>query len=277
MSRAVSDVIWDWDLAASTLWWNDGFMTTFGFAPGEIAPSVSFWTGRIHPEDRNRVIQSLQHAIATEAESWTADYRFQRKDGTHAFVQDRGLILRDPAGKAVRMVGGMRDLTEQKKNEAQHLRAQRMESIGTLAGGIAHDLNNVLAPILMSIELLKLESAPDPRRTKILDTIYVSCRRGADLVRQVLSFARGVDGQRVAESGWTPHDRRASRGSFRRDLSAEHPDRDPRDCSQRSPGPSRVIRPNCIRSCSTSRSMRAAAMPCRFQGGILTVRSRPTP
>ena len=96
------------------------------------------------------------------------------------------------------MVGGMRDLTEQKKMEEQYLRAQRMESIGTLAGGIAHDLNNVLAPIMMSIELLKLESGMDSRRSRILDTILASSRRGADLVRQVLSFARGVDGQRVA-------------------------------------------------------------------------------
>jgi PAS domain S-box-containing protein len=197
VARAVSDVVWDWDLAANTLWWNDGFLTTFGFAAGEIAPSVESWTGRIHPEERNRVIQGLQHTMNTGAESWTAEYRFQRKDGTYAFVQDRGLILRDPGGKAVRMVGGMRDLTEQKKIEARQMRAQRMESIGTLAGGIAHDLNNVLAPILMSIELLKLDSAPDPRRTKILDTIYISCRRGAGLVRQVLSFARGMDGQRV--------------------------------------------------------------------------------
>jgi CheY-like chemotaxis protein len=81
--------------------------------------------------------------------------------------------------------------------ETQYLRAQRMESIGTLAGGIAHDLNNVLAPIMMSIELLKIDSSDDPRRAKILDIIYLSSRRGADLVRQLLSFARGLDGQRV--------------------------------------------------------------------------------
>jgi CheY-like chemotaxis protein len=82
--------------------------------------------------------------------------------------------------------------------EAQYQRAQRMDSIGTLASGIAHDLNNVLAPILMSIELLKLDPAATPQREKILETIHLSCRRGADLVRQVLSFTRGMDGQRIA-------------------------------------------------------------------------------
>jgi PAS domain S-box-containing protein len=198
VARAVSDVVWDWDLTLNTLWWNDGFLTTFGFEPGEIVPSVESWTARIHPEERARVVDSMRTAIAGTVESWSSEYRFQRKDGSYASVQDRGYILRDESGKGVRMVGGMRDLTEQKKMEAQQLRAQRVESIGTLAGGIAHDLNNVLAPIMMSIELLQIDSADDPRRSKILDTIYVSCRRGADLVRQVLSFALGLDGQRVA-------------------------------------------------------------------------------
>jgi PAS domain S-box-containing protein len=198
VARAVSDVVWDWDLAANTLWWNDGILTTFGFGAEDIEPGVESWTSRIHPDERNRVVESIHRAIDGGMESWTSEYRFQRKDETYAFVQDRGYILRDSDGKGIRMVGGKRDLTEQKEMEVHALRAQRMESIGTLAGGIAHDLNNVLAPIMMSIELLKLDSDNDPRRRKILDTVHVSCQRGADLVRQVLSFARGLDGQRVA-------------------------------------------------------------------------------
>ena len=76
------------------------------------------------------------------------------------------------------------------------MRAQRMESIGTLAGGIAHDLNNILAPIIMSIDFLKTIS-DHPQAKKILDTIEVSAKRGADIVRQVLSFARGLEGERI--------------------------------------------------------------------------------
>ena len=198
VARAVSDVVWDWNLATNTLWWNDGFLTTFGFVAHEIAPSIESWTGRIHPDERRKVVAGIHRAINGGAETWSADYRFQRKDGSYASVHDRGYILRDAAGRGVRMVGGMRDLTAEKKNEAEHLRAQRMESIGTLAGGIAHDLNNVLAPIMMSIELLKLGSGGDPQRLKILDAIHASCRRGAGLVQQVLSFARGLEGQRIS-------------------------------------------------------------------------------
>lgn len=198
VARAVSDVVWDWNLETNTLWWNDGFLTTFGFCAGEILPDIKFWTGRIHVEERARVMERIHRAIETGAEKWDAEYRFQRKDGSYALVGDRGYILRNATGRGVRMVGGMRDLTEQQAREAQHFCAQRMESIGTLAGGIAHDLNNVLAPILMSIEMLKLSSGDDPSRLKILDTIHASCNRGAGLVRQVLAFARGLEGQRVA-------------------------------------------------------------------------------
>ena len=197
VARAISDVVWDWNLADGTLWWNDGFLTTFGFRVGEIEPSIDAWNARIHPDDRARVVDSINQAINGLGDGWREEYRFQRKDGTFALVHDRGFILRDATGTAFRMVGGMRDLTEQKRMEAQYLRVQRMESIGTLAGGIAHDLNNVLAPIMMAIELLKQDKGNDPRRTKILDTMHISCQRGADLVRQVLSFSRGVDHQRV--------------------------------------------------------------------------------
>jgi hypothetical protein len=140
VARAVSDVVWDWNLSANTLWWNDGFLTTFGFVAGEIEPCVESWTGRIHPDERSRVVDSIHHAIDTGAESWSAEYRFHRKNDSYAFVQDRGYILRDAAGKAVRMVGGMRDLTEQKKMEAQYLCALRMESIGTLPAASAPEI-----------------------------------------------------------------------------------------------------------------------------------------
>jgi len=195
VARAVSEVVWDWDVTAGTFWWNDGFRTSFGFAAGEMEASVDSHTRRVHPDERSRVVESIERAIQGTTEAWSADYRVQRKDGTYAFVRDRGYILRDATGKAFRMVGGISDLTEEKEREAQYLRAQRMESIGSLAGGIAHDLNNVLAPIMMSIELLKLDAGHDARSNRILDTILSSCRRGADLVRQVLTFARGLDGE----------------------------------------------------------------------------------
>lgn len=198
VSRATSDVLWDWDLTTSTLWRSDGFKTVFGFSTDEIEPVLEWWSKRLHPDDRDRVVNGLHRAIASDQETWADEYRFLLKDGRYATVQDRGYILRDATGKGMRMVGGMTDLTERKKLESQYLRAQRMESIGTLAGGIAHDLNNVLSPIIMAVDLLKLDAKGDAQRLQMLDTIRASARRGADLVRQVLTFARGLEGQRVA-------------------------------------------------------------------------------
>jgi PAS domain S-box-containing protein len=198
VARAVSDVVWDWNLTTNKVWWSDTFQSVFGYSLDELEPGMESWAKRVHPDDYQRVFNGIHQTIASGENAWGAEYRFRRKDGKYAVVQDRCQIMRDAAGHAYRMVGGISDHTERKQLETQFLRAQRMESIGTLAGGIAHDLNNVLAPILMSIDLLKIDSGENPQRLQLLETIQVSARRGADLVRQVLTFARGVDGQRVA-------------------------------------------------------------------------------
>ncbi|QYM78011.1 PAS domain-containing protein [Horticoccus luteus] len=195
-ARAVSDVLWDWDLRANTLWRSDGYQTAFGYPPEEIQPGLDSWSDRLHPEDRERVVQSLHAAIAHVESSWSAEYRFRRRDGSYAFIHDRGLVMRGADGHPVRMVGGMSDLTERKNLELQSLRAQRLESVGTLAGGIAHDLNNVLAPILMGLDLLRSFTPGEPECQRLITTIESSARRGASLVRQVLSYARGVEGER---------------------------------------------------------------------------------
>jgi PAS domain S-box-containing protein len=91
----------------------------------------------------------------------------------------------------------LRDITEKRRLEAQFLRAQRMESIGTLAGGIAHDLNNLLAPMLMAMQMLQLKFT-DEQSQKMLQLLRANAERGAEMVKQILSFARGVEGERLA-------------------------------------------------------------------------------
>jgi len=126
-----------------------------------------------HPEDRESVVASIHAAIEGGKEDWSHEYRYVRADGSSARVHDRGRGGRDSPGKAYRMVRGMTDISERKKIEAQFLRAQRMESIGTLASGIARDPNNMLSPILMSIELLR-QQAGDLMSQKLLATIEKS-------------------------------------------------------------------------------------------------------
>jgi len=173
LARATNDAIWDWDVTTNVLWWNEGFETLFGYRREDDGLTTRSWTSRVHPDERPRVIASIERALTDGADTWSAEYRFRRSDGTYAVVLDRGYIIRDPEGTPVRMIGGMTDVTERRRLEAQFLRTQRLESIGTLAGGIAHDLNNVLTPIVMSVSMLK-EDEKDPLRLEMLNSIEAS-------------------------------------------------------------------------------------------------------
>src|SRR5262249_24522098 len=119
-----------------------------------------------------------------EKGEWSGDLRQLTKDGREVLVESRWTLLRGERGGArAKLVLGT-DITERRRIETQLLRNQRMESIGTLAGGIAHDLNNILTAVLMSIDLLRM-SVTDPQGLGLLDTLQASAQRGADLVKQV--------------------------------------------------------------------------------------------
>ena len=123
-----------------------------------------------------------------------AEMVIARHDHAPRLVVASGDVLQDASGKILGAVVVMHDITERRNTERHHLRTQRLESIGTLSGGIAHDLNNALAPILMGIELLK-SRYPDSQ--SFLNSMETSAKRGAGMVRQLLTFAKGVDGRRM--------------------------------------------------------------------------------
>ncbi len=127
---------------------------------------------------------------------WTGEIAKVTRSGETVFMEARWTLVRDAGGRPSSVLAIETDITARKHLEQQFLRAQRLESIGTLAGGIAHDLNNVLTPIMMATELLKA-SRTDAASQAMLETMASSVRRGADMVRQVLSFARGLEGRRV--------------------------------------------------------------------------------
>ena len=173
------------------LFWNQGAENIYGWKREEV---LGRHIGELLYLDPLQ-FEELSHRLVTE-EELSAELRQITKSGEEIIVETRWTLIRDKDGNPKSILGINTDITEKKQIEAQFLRSQRMESIGTLAGGIAHDLNNILTPIMMSIELLK-ENVVDEDAERILKTIGVSARRGADIVRQVLSFARGIEGQRV--------------------------------------------------------------------------------
>lgn len=312
LAELAHDIVFDWDVSQDEIWWSPGLRRVLGHDVPDSSLGLSFWIARLHPEDRSQSVADLWRCMRNDADTWSRRLRVQHADGQYIVVEHRWRIMRDESGAAVRVVGGLRDLTqdlrqqevlneqaalldevpgaimvtdehgrvavwsagaaslygwssdeavgrplhevvgadpdtleharvqvvqgervtgelelrhrsgsavvvevrwrtlspgsrvlsihvditERKRLEQQFLRAQRLESIGTLAGGIAHDLNNMLTPVLISAELLQAEPL-DPDRAELISTIHESAQRGAALVAQVLAFAGGAEGHQI--------------------------------------------------------------------------------
>ncbi len=181
------------DAEGSIEWANRAFSLNSGYTPEEALgrkPGDLLKSGKHPPEFYRDMWETI-----TRGEVWDGEITNKRKDGT--LYQERMTItpIFTPAGMITHYIAIKQDITQEKALETLYLRAQRLESIGTLAGGIAHDLNNILAPILMSGDLL-LNETLQPDQRKMVELIQQSAKRGADVVRQVLAFARGEDGNR---------------------------------------------------------------------------------
>ncbi|MBU1337370.1 MAG: PAS domain-containing protein [Alphaproteobacteria bacterium] len=190
VAQATNDVIWDWDLVDSSLWWNENFKTLFGYDAADVEPGPEAWINRIHPEDADRVIDSIHAVIDGNEKSWVSEYRFLHHDGHALTIIDRGSVIRDESGRAIRMVGSMLDVSPQRELEGRLRQAQKLEAMGQLTGGIAHDFNNLLTVILGSTELLcdELESGQQPYL--LAKMIATAAQRGADLTSRLLAFGR---------------------------------------------------------------------------------------
>ncbi len=191
ITENVDDLIVVLDLEGKRLFNSPSYRRLLG-DPDALIGTDAF--AEVHPEDRDRIKRLFRETVTT-GEGQRTEYRFLLNNGMIRFIESQGSVIRDAGGKVAQVVVVSRDVTERKQIEAQLFRAQRMENIGALAGGIAHDLNNVLGPILMVGDLLRDELASEESK-KMLDTATASAQRGAEMVKQILSFARGVGGER---------------------------------------------------------------------------------
>lgn len=179
------------DLNHRILYWNKSAERMYGWSAKDILHQLM-------PDSIYQDADAFRIAMDTTMTrgEWMGEMLQRTKSGEMKVVEGRWSLVHDELNRPKSILVINTDITERKKLEQQFLRAQRIESIGTLAGGIAHDLNNVLTPILMSIELLQ-QHVKDSKGRKILEMVGKSARRGAEMVRQVLSFARGAEGKPV--------------------------------------------------------------------------------
>jgi PAS domain S-box-containing protein len=186
------DAIMVCDLKYGILYWNKGAERIYGW---ELEEVLGKNIGDVLLAGEAKRMEE-PHLALQRSGVWKSEARHENKAGQNIVVESRWTLIGDQQGKPDYILIINTDVTEQKRTEEHLLRAQRMESIGTLAGGIAHDLNNILSPIIMSVEMLQMKDS-DAETQRWLSLIRENAERGADLIKQVLTFARGLEGERI--------------------------------------------------------------------------------
>jgi PAS domain S-box-containing protein len=187
---------WQWNIRTDEASWSDETFRIFGLPPSGLEKHRSSFVDTIHPDDRARVNQALTDALKGTAE-YDLQYRVQCPDGQEKVIDAQGEVLRDADGVPILMRGTVHDITERRQAEAERERleeqlrqAQKLESIGRLAGGVAHDFNNLLTVINgYSDFLLEQMQEQDPLRSSLVE-VRKAGERAADLTRQLLAFSR---------------------------------------------------------------------------------------
>ncbi|RAK69546.1 sensor histidine kinase [Hymenobacter edaphi] len=198
--KATTDALYDWDVAADTLFWGEGFEELFGYHLAQNPTPFHQWSGHVHPEDAPRTVDDLRHtALHTARTRWQQEYRFQRADGSWAAVFDRGYLLRDAAGQAVRMIGAMQDISERKEAErrqqqlAQEL-FQHNADLQQFTYVVSHNLRAPLANATGFAGLLSRLQPGAPEFGQAIEHLHTSLRRVDEVLRD-LNTILSVRGQ----------------------------------------------------------------------------------
>ena len=187
------DAILVCDLKYQILYWNKGAERIYGWQLNEVL-GRNIWDV-LCGGDRKQIDEAQARLEALG--KWKTEARHKTKEKQKLIIESRWTLVRNDHGEPDYILIINTDITEQKRTEEHLLRAQRMESIGTLAGGIAHDLNNILSPVIMAVDMLQMND-PDKETSRWLAMVRENAERGADLVKQVLTFARGLEGERLS-------------------------------------------------------------------------------
>lgn len=191
-AQATRDVIWDLEMATGRMSWGGSMHEVFGYPLPQLAPDLSSWEERIHPDDRARTVESFVGTLLAGEPQWQAEYRFRRADGTYATVVDRGFLLRNEAGKAVRAVGAMEDVTQEREAQAKAREAERLREAARFKtqflNNAAHELATPLTPLLLQLASLRPTLRPEQQRR--FELLERNVTRLGRLVEDLLDAAR---------------------------------------------------------------------------------------
>lgn len=191
-TEATSDAIWDWDLVAEKISWGQGYKTIFGYDEGLVTEDKQTIASHIHPDDIDRVLTGLDRAINSTQTNWQDEYRYIKQDGTYAYVIDKGILIRDEAGKATRMVGAMQDITKQHQKE-QMLKSLN-EKLIEISWMQSHVIRAPLTRIMGLIQLLKDLKMEGEEKEQVLDYLLTSAHELDKVIKNITdksAMARG--------------------------------------------------------------------------------------
>ncbi len=187
MAENIREVFWLTDLDKSRMEYiSPTYETIWGRSCLSLYQAPQDWADAVHPEDRERVRQAVTRQVSG---TYDEQYRIVRPDGTVRWIRDQAFPVTDAEGRTIRLAGVAEDITERRQLEAQLLQTQKMESIGQLAGGVAHDFNNWLTVISSCAQLI-LAQKPAEEAEELLREIVQAAERSASLTRQLLAFSR---------------------------------------------------------------------------------------
>ena len=197
MIRASKVGLWDWDLATGQVRYSEEWKNQIGYKNHEIENDFKEFEKRVHPDDLGLTLEIIRYSISKVWQDHKTEFRFLHKDGSYRWILAQASIIPDASGRPIRMIGSHLDITDRKRSEqeqvklqAQLIQAQRMESVGRLAGGVAHDFNNMLGIIIGNAEMILADINPADPFMDYLHEILKAAERSANLTRQLLAFAR---------------------------------------------------------------------------------------
>lgn len=195
VQRATNDLVYVRDIATGALAWSDTLQAMFGYTPEEVVPTLAWRREHMHPEDRDRVVKGLEEVLTQGGSSWSDKYRFLRKDGSYAQVLDRGYVVRDPAGRATRVVGAMSDLTMlMKAEEALAANQAKSDFLATMT----HEIRTPMIGMLGMVEILS-HSPLDGDQKRALGVIQSSAQSLLGIIGDILDFSKIEAGRLVLE------------------------------------------------------------------------------
>lgn len=187
--RGTSDGLWDWNIVTGENYLSPRWKELLGFGEGELPDRVETFFERLHPEDEPRVRAAL--AVHLEGNGpYDVELRLRAKSGDYHWFRVRGQCERDAAGRPVRMAGAIQDIGPRREMEEQLRQAQKLEMIGRLAGGVAHDFNNILTAMRLNLELLREHPGLPGDALPQLQELESMTQRAARMTAQLLLFAR---------------------------------------------------------------------------------------